>query len=144
LVTTAGNALYTRHAVDYRWGGRNLRHGFSNDYLRGKALGPSGCIESCLNDWKPFLAGADAVASGYWEPVQRPDGTRQWAYQGNVLYTYSHDPAPQVVTGSNLFEYVAGAEHSRYATLAAVTRPDDPPSGFATGGVGLYWHVAEP
>ena len=33
--------------------------------------------------------------------MERPDGSRQWAYKGSALYTYAGDTAPGDIKGNN-------------------------------------------
>ena len=42
---------------------------------------------SCVQEWPPVLAPADAKPVGSWTIVARPDGRKQWAYEGYALYT---------------------------------------------------------
>jgi predicted lipoprotein with Yx(FWY)xxD motif len=136
LATQSGHPLYTRHQFRYRFGGRNLYHGFGHNYAKGKELGTQGCDPSCLQDWKPLIAADFAVPSGYWELMIRPDGARQWAYEGDALYTNVHDSEPKAVTGNNLYEYLAGSDPPQYSLPV--------PAGIFVGGAGMYWHVGRP
>lgn len=70
--------------TDYR--GRTL-YTFKRDGKR------PACKAECLDVWPPLLAPAAAVPKGAWTPVERPDGVRQWAYRGRLVYTYSDDLA---------------------------------------------------
>ncbi len=64
--------------------------------------GQANCIDACAKEFQPYLAGAKATALPDWTLVTRPDGSQQWAYQGQPLYRYSgKDPAGQP-TGGNL------------------------------------------
>jgi predicted lipoprotein with Yx(FWY)xxD motif len=45
----------------------------------------------CVNHWQPLAAGELANALGDFSVIARPDGSRQWAYQGQALYTYDGD-----------------------------------------------------
>jgi len=42
---------------------------------------------SCTTLWSPVLAAADAKPIGKWTLVDRKDGTKQWAYDEQALYT---------------------------------------------------------
>jgi predicted lipoprotein with Yx(FWY)xxD motif len=130
-----GAALYERHPFEFRWGARGSHDGFRNAYWRGKLLGTQGCDAACLKVWHPFTAPRNAQGSGYWEVVSRPDGSKQWAYRGYVLYTYSGDKKPGDVNGSNLYDIVSG-DKGRYSMQAA--------GGGHESGSGLFWHVANP
>jgi predicted lipoprotein with Yx(FWY)xxD motif len=51
-------------------------------------------------DWRPLRAGALEMPAGDFTIVTRSDdGTLQWAYRGEVLYTYAGDSAPGEVHG---------------------------------------------
>jgi predicted lipoprotein with Yx(FWY)xxD motif len=90
---------------------------YSNDQERaGKVL----CTGACLSFWKPLtVSGAPKGASlpGKLVVVKRPDGGRQVAYNGKLLYSFTLDKAGKV----------AG-------------------DGFkdAFGGQKFTWHVAHP
>lgn len=53
--------------------------------------GESHCVGKCAQEFPPVLAGAGASAFGDWSLVKRPDGERQWAYQGKPLYTFAQE-----------------------------------------------------
>jgi len=136
-----GMTLYAGTAFQKYWGGRNLRDSFENTYLRGKKLGAEACSDaSCEKMWKPLKAPADAQANGFWEPVARHDGTRQWAYKGYALYTYAGDKAPGQHYGQATYDFAKlegdAKDMERSAFLAEV--------GKAPGGAGIYWNLAKP
>ncbi|HEX5274561.1 MAG TPA: tectonin domain-containing protein [Candidatus Rubrimentiphilum sp.] len=58
----------------------------------------------CSGTWPPLTADANATASGDFTPITRSDGSKQWAYQGHPLYTYSHDTGPYQSNGDGLVE----------------------------------------
>src|SRR5262245_12584567 len=49
---------------------------------------------TCLIKHPPLHAPASAVPVGKWAVVMRDDGIRQWAYDGEPLYTSIKDQAP--------------------------------------------------
>ena len=52
------------------------------------------------SDWQPVRASALAVPVGEFSIITRKDdGTRQWTYKGEALYTYAGDYAPGDVNG---------------------------------------------
>jgi len=55
---------------------------------------------SLSNDWEPFRASALAAPVGDFTIVKRADGTRQWVYKGEPLYTFAEDYAPGEVAGT--------------------------------------------
>jgi predicted lipoprotein with Yx(FWY)xxD motif len=61
--------------------------------------GKSVCNGPCAQLWPPVMAGASDSAGGDWSIVTRDDGSRQWAYKGWPLYTYSKDAKPGDMSG---------------------------------------------
>jgi predicted lipoprotein with Yx(FWY)xxD motif len=157
LVTRTGTTLYERDRVQP--GEDN--HDFHSDHgppALGRLYGPSSCDAKCTETWPPYAAPADAVASGYWDVLTRPDGTKQWAYQGFALYTHSRD-APGEARGNQLYELAriddVGAgevmaddtrvflqlserDEAAYAKVAAGGKP----AGIGVGA--LFWHAVVP
>lgn len=66
--------------------------------------GKSVCNATCAANWPPFSAAADAQASGSFTVVIRDDGSRQWAYNGHPLYTWTKDLKPGDITGEGLLD----------------------------------------
>jgi predicted lipoprotein with Yx(FWY)xxD motif len=66
--------------------------------------GKSACYNACAKAWPPLSAPADASAVGAWEPIPRDDGGRQWALNGQPLYTYSKD-MPGTAFGDGLANF---------------------------------------
>ena len=81
LVNNAGMTLYT----------------FDKD-----ASGKSNCNGPCAVNWPPLAAGADAKPSGAWTVVTRDDGSKQWAYKGQPVYTWIKDQKPGDKTGDGV------------------------------------------
>lgn len=135
LTTERGATLYQRDRVT----GQEL-HPFRVDHgspALGRALGTATCDAVCAKTWPPLAAPEEAVSSGYWEVVQRTDGTRQWSYKGFALYTYAAD-RPGETGGNGIY------------TLAQVGGSDIDPNLFVGGtasGLGvsaLFWHAVVP
>ena len=61
--------------------------------------GKSACNGPCATLWPPLAAGASDTATGDWSIVNRDDGSKQWAYKGWPLYTYSKDAKPGDMSG---------------------------------------------
>src|SRR5579863_1265726 len=59
------------------------------------------CTAACIEVWPPLLAPALAHPVGQWVPVDRPDGLRQWAYRGRLMYTFSDDTDPGDTRGAD-------------------------------------------
>ena len=53
--------------------------------------GNSACYDGCAAKWPPHLAKAGASAKGAWGLTQRTDGTMQWTYNNQPLYTWVGD-----------------------------------------------------
>ena len=79
LVDSKGMTLYT----------------FDKDTMPDKSV----CNGPCAQNWPP-LAAADAKPMGSWTVVTRNDGSKQWAYKGKPLYTFSKDKKPGDTTGN--------------------------------------------
>ena len=65
------------------------------------APGASNCVSRCATAWPPLFAGSDARPSGRLSLVTRPDGARQYAWDGWPLYLWSKDLSPGDVAGHN-------------------------------------------
>ena len=61
--------------------------------------GKSACNGPCAQAWPPVAAQATDAASGDWSIVARDDGSKQWAYKGAPIYTFSKDAKPGDTTG---------------------------------------------
>ena len=61
--------------------------------------GKSVCNGPCAQLWPPVAASASDTASGDWSIVTRDDGSKQWAYKGWPLYTFSKDAKPGDMSG---------------------------------------------
>lgn len=64
--------------------------------------GKSVCNDACADNWPPVKATANAKAEGDYGIVERDDGTRQWAYKGQPLYTFVKDGRPGDRAGDNV------------------------------------------
>ena len=70
---------------------------FDND-----ELGKSNCYDACAKHWPAVTADGYAQEYGRMTLVSRADGQRQWAYDGNPLYTYADDSMRGDVKGDNV------------------------------------------
>jgi predicted lipoprotein with Yx(FWY)xxD motif len=61
--------------------------------------GKSNCYGECAEYWPPALAPSDAKPLLDLAPIERADGTLQWAHRGKPLYTYVEDQEPGDITG---------------------------------------------
>ncbi len=76
--TAAGQTLYT----------------FVND-----ATGQSNCYGPCADKWPPFIAAANAKPVGDFDLTTRTDGSLQWRYQHQPLYSWIKDQKTGDTTG---------------------------------------------
>jgi predicted lipoprotein with Yx(FWY)xxD motif len=100
LVDSAGKALY------------------SSDVEAG---GKVRCTGACTSFWKPLTVGSGtpkaAAAAGKVSVVKRPDGARQLAVDGKLLYTFSED-APGKLEGNGFSDDFDGHHFTWKAVLA--------------------------
>jgi predicted lipoprotein with Yx(FWY)xxD motif len=61
--------------------------------------GKSACYGPCAAIWPPFVAPSGASTSAEWTIVKRDDGSTQWAYKGQPLYTFAKDGNPGDANG---------------------------------------------
>ncbi len=64
--------------------------------------GTSNCYDDCATNWPPLTADENAQPEGDFTLVERPDGTKQWAYKGEPLYLWIKDGQPGDVTGDGV------------------------------------------
>jgi len=87
---------------------------------------PANCVGECVEPgWIPFKAAPDAKSIGSWVPIDLPDGTKQWTYKGNKLYTNVADKQPGDFKGIRF-----GGDRS----WAAIMRSGQPMQGVSVGG----------
>ncbi len=135
LATAEGLTLYRRDGhILQSGGGHSLRRGQPARPAVGRDLGTDPrCIEDC-DEWRPFLAGDDAGARGFWNVEERADGTKQWTYQGYALWTYAGDEKPGDMNGHDA--YTVYLAHDANTTVDVGTPMD--------GSAALYWSIAVP
>lgn len=136
----------------YKWPQHRLRNGYS-----GEAAGTPGCYEevlevtaglmspypagirlpdldtrpACTDLWPPVLAEGPVEDVGKWSVVERRDGSWQWAYEEQPLYTSVRDKRPGDTYG--------GTRRKRDGDSPAVRVPVGPPPlvppGFSVSSV---------
>jgi predicted lipoprotein with Yx(FWY)xxD motif len=79
--------------------------GLMSPYPPGLELPELATRPSCAKLWPPVLAAADAKPVGKWTILDRKDGTKQWAYEEQALYTSSEDRQPGDVIGGTTREF---------------------------------------
>lgn len=87
----------------------------------------SGCVGECIDgtDWVPVIAAADAKPIGSWALVDLPDGSKQWSYKGQKVFTNKLDTKPGDFKGIRF-----GGDRS----WAAIMRSGQPMQGVTVGG----------
>jgi len=66
------------------------------------ASGKFACVDACLKTWRPVVASALDQPRGDWAITVRPDDrTRQWAFKGQPVYTFTGDFTPGDTAGDN-------------------------------------------
>lgn len=84
-----------------------LGHGVRLTDAGGKTLytfekdekGVPTCVDDCAKLHPPLLAPADAMPADDWAIVALADGSQQWSYRNQPLYTYARDGYPGAVFG---------------------------------------------
>lgn len=119
----------TLYAQDFLYvdnaGGQNIR-GKRGAPAAGEEMGAAGCVDECLQSWHPLKAPDDAKPRGDWTVFARPDGSKQWGYQGFALYTYAGD-GPDQVNGVDIYY---------------ISMPQSPNEKAVGKNFGFYWRAA--
>jgi len=76
-----------------------VNEGFMSPYPAGLELPELDTRPTCVESWPPVIAPADAKPVGKWTLISRRDKSKQWAYDGFVLYTAKIDREPGVPLG---------------------------------------------
>jgi predicted lipoprotein with Yx(FWY)xxD motif len=136
LATAEGMTLYRRDGyILQSGGGHSLRRGQPARPAVGRDIGTDArCDAGCEELWHPFVAGPDGQPSGFWSVATRPDGTRQWVYQGYALWTYEGDQKPGDMRGHDTYDIVVPDDPEQVVNLGT---PMD-----AAGA--LWWSIAVP
>ena len=84
------------------------------------------CVTSaCPDHWLPVSAGTLANPKGEFTLVTASDGTRQWAFRGKALYTYTGDYAVGDVYGAGVDKkYRAAVMAKHFVPASASVRMD--------------------
>ena len=142
IATASGMTLYKREGVVHQsGGGHSLRRGHPNRPAVGRDIGINiMCSEECMKVWHPYKAPADAQPQGFWNVALRPDGTKQWVYQGYALWTYDGDKHPNDMNGNDEFTYAyaapPGVDKDTVKDLDVGTPMD--------GASALHWSIVVP
>jgi predicted lipoprotein with Yx(FWY)xxD motif len=144
VLTVNGQTLYRRDGYIFQsGGGHSLRRGQPARPAVGRDIGLNArCDGDCAIHWHPFRAPDDAKPRGFWNVAVRPDGTKQWVYQGYALWTYDGDKKPGDINGHDEFTTAFADEAGTPKTtprkeMIEIGTPMD-------GAPGLYWAIAVP
>lgn len=66
------------------------------------SAGKSACNGQCLTNWPALTASAGAKDADGYTVISRDDGSKQWAYKGQPLYTWVKDSKPGDITGDGV------------------------------------------
>jgi predicted lipoprotein with Yx(FWY)xxD motif len=131
LANADGKTLYARDRISFNGtGGHSARGGDRGNPMVGMTIGLSGCEGDCTKTWIPLIADKDAQPSGYWMLMDRPDGTKQWAYQGYAVYNYTGDRKAGDTIGQDTYTLAVNDGAEKVAD--------------ARHGMGLYWRTTSP
>jgi predicted lipoprotein with Yx(FWY)xxD motif len=144
LADLQGHPLYSRAHFRQLFGGESAYHDYMAPYYMGAAIGTGGCDAECLKVRRPLPAPANAQSTGDWTVLTRPDGSKQWAFQGAALYTYTADTKPGIVNGHNITDYIVGDDGPYKISDAVNGEPGGGGMGIGSIAVGLYWYVTHP
>ena len=64
--------------------------------------GTSNCNGGCAQKWPPYAAKDGAYTKPGWTVIDRKDGSKQWAYNGQPLYTWVGDTKKGDTTGDGV------------------------------------------
>lgn len=76
--------------------------------LYARAEGAAPCRPDCGSQWQPFYAPAVIRLDDndtHWSAQTLPDGSRQWAFDGKLLYSYHRDRTPGDLHGGGEAEW---------------------------------------
>jgi predicted lipoprotein with Yx(FWY)xxD motif len=76
--------------------------GFSLYTFDKDAPAVSNCNDACAEKWPPLTATRRARPTGDFGIIIRADGSRQWAYKGQPLYTWINDSQAGQTTGDGV------------------------------------------
>lgn len=92
--------------------------------LETDSRGKSTCNDDCAVQWPPMMVAEGLRSTGDWSVVVRDDGSRQWAYLGQPLYTYVEDKTRGEVNGDSKGGFhLAGLSDADRAVFVAATHP---------------------
>jgi len=89
------------------------------------APGIANCVDECSKEFPPLAVLPGARAFGDWSIVKRSDGTQQWAYKSQPLYSWNLETIPGDVATTVAVTEVANSKLAENAVkLGTLTPPD--------------------
>jgi len=131
LATSEGMTLYMLDGFRSLTGAHHSRVANRGVPATGRRIGTGSCDTQCLKTRIPFKAPADAQPSGHWTILTRADGSRQWAYRGYAMYTFTGDKKPGDMIGQNVY-------------IVQVSQSVDKAARDEDLGVAINWHIVYP
>ena len=105
--------------------------GFTLYTFAADGNGVSNCNGSCAGFWPPASVSLGATPSGGFSMITRSDGSKQWAFNGHPLYTFTGDSAAGQSSGDGLVEFGGLWKVGRPSASVASTptpAPSTPPT----------------
>jgi predicted lipoprotein with Yx(FWY)xxD motif len=135
LANAGGQTLYIRDGfIVQSGGGHGVRRGNSFRPAVGRDIGINILCQRECEKWHPYLAPDHTLPQGYWSTIARPDGKKQWVYNGYALWTYDGDAKPGDINGQDSFDvFLSDNVHT---VLDIGTQYDGPTA--------LYWTITPP
>jgi predicted lipoprotein with Yx(FWY)xxD motif len=115
LVTADGKSIYT-YEKDKSQPGKSTCNGAekpSAPQVEKEKSDPA-----CETLWPPVVASSPAANFGNWSIVERHDGVKQWAYNGQPLYTFAQDPYAGATFGD-------GVQNLWYLAMRPIDTPPE-------------------
>ncbi len=79
------------------------------------------CYDACAEKWPPFIVSSDAKAKKGWGMAYRKDGSKQWTFNDQPLYTWIGDTNVGDTTGDG----VGGVWHTAKKSKAKSSSYED-------------------
>jgi len=86
LIFASTTAIAGHHAMNLTDGTGMTLYTFDKD-----SDGTSTCYGGCATNWPPYLVASGVEKSGDWGMIERKDGSKQWTFKGQPLYTWIGD-----------------------------------------------------
>jgi predicted lipoprotein with Yx(FWY)xxD motif len=94
-------------------------------------------VPACAQQWSPLIASANAKPVGAWTLIDRPEGGKQWAFEGHPVHRSYKDLLAGDVNGLERSESLLGNAITSGRWSVAVPKMNLPPLFMATQREGL-------